>query len=103
MTECLFILFDYPANIDACNFNRSGARLPRGFAPFVSHRYIAAYARQGRQASAHWAISRALLKDIARINPRSLAGKASVSLSARIAMYCAVQSPMPGISSKRDL
>ena len=35
----------------------------------------------------------------ARIRPMSAAGKASVSRSARMAMYCAVHSPMPGRAS----
>jgi len=36
------------------------------------------------------------VRRIARSRPRSLTGNASGARSARIAMYCAVQSPMPG-------
>src|SRR4029077_17513917 len=65
------------------------------------HKYIAAYARQGLQASARCSNSRALPRESARSNPRSLDGNASGSPRARIATYCAVHLPMPGISQRR--
>lgn len=67
------------------------------------HKYIAAYARHGRHASAFAARCLGLLSPTARNNPKSLAGNASGSLKARIATYCAVQSPMPGSSRKRAM
>src|ERR1700727_2028173 len=69
--------------------------------PLKFHRYIAAYARHGLQASARSSRSRALFNPTARSRPRSLDGNASGSPSARIAMYCAVQLPIPGISQRR--
>src|SRR5678816_573689 len=64
------------------------------------HRYMTAYARHGRQASASVAASFVAtgpcpLPSAAR-TPRSPAGNASGSPSARIATYSAVHGPMPG-------
>ena len=69
--------------------------------PAVVQRYMAAYARQGRHASARRSSSRMLFRAKARSRPRSPDGNASGSPSARIATYCAVHFPMPGISHMR--
>ncbi len=58
-------------------------------------RYIAAYARHGRQASARRSSSLELTTPEVRRSPRSPDGKASGSPSARMATYCAVHFPMP--------
>src|SRR5580765_4643504 len=64
----------------------------------ILHKYIAAYARHGRQGSARDSSSRGLVTPEARSSPRSLDGNASGSPRARIAMYCAVHAPIPGTS-----
>ena len=61
---------------------------------------MAAYARQGRQASARSRSRCGDLSPVALSKTRSPAGKASGQRSARMAMYCAVQSPMPGNACK---
>src|SRR6516225_2521795 len=81
-------------------------RLMRLFARAVRaaavQRCWAAYALHGRQASA-LAITSAVLgrpssdRANARRSPMSAAGKASGSHRTRMAMYCAVHSPIPGI------
>jgi hypothetical protein len=68
----------------------------------ILQRYIAAYARHGLQASAWCSSSRELPSAMARKSPKSLEGNASGSPSARIATYCAVHFPMPGISHNRS-
>src|SRR5215470_3462333 len=71
--------------------------VPHGYS-FVRdcHRCITAYARQGRQASPAASTARARVSPSAFITPRSVCGNASGQESARIAMYCAVHSPIPG-------
>jgi hypothetical protein len=75
------------------------ARAPYSLAIF--QRYMAAYARHGRQASARCSSSRELSNFRACRRPRSPVGNASGSPRARIATYCAVHFPMPGISQSR--
>src|SRR5690606_27827065 len=74
-----------------------GSAVPaRSIASF--HRWITAYARHGRQASARapdaLAVSRELSVGSTFCSTRSSAGNASGWPSARIAMYCAVHGPM---------
>ena len=83
----------------------TSSRAPRAALTFrpadILHKYIAAYARHGRHGFARCSSSRELSIDNARSNPRSLDGNASGSPSARIATYCAVHLPIPGISHRR--
>ena len=67
----------------------------------ILQRYIAAYARHGLQALARCSKSRGVLEAVACRSPRSAEGNASGSPSARMATYCAVHFPMPGISQSR--
>ena len=64
-------------------------------------RYMLAYDRQGRQASARFSNSHDVLRPRVRSNPTSPVGKASGSPRARMATYCAVQLSIPRISQSR--
>src|SRR5277367_6816406 len=59
-------------------------------------RCMVAYERQGRQASAISSTRFSLVSLRALYMPRSVCGNASGQDKERIAMYCAVHSPMPG-------
>jgi hypothetical protein len=66
----------------------------------VPHKYTFAYDRQGRHDSARRSSSDALLIPKVRCRLKSPDGNASGSPSARIAMYCVVHLPIPGIAHK---
>ena len=66
----------------------------------ILQRYMAAYARQGLHDSARCSSSREVVKSKAHRRPRSVDGKASGSPRARMATYCAVHVPIPGISHR---
>src|SRR5258708_38863301 len=59
-------------------------------------RCMAAYERQGRHASAFSKMRFGFFSLSAFIIPKSVWGNASGQPNARMAMYCAVHSPMPG-------
>ena len=63
------------------------------------HRCSTAYARQGRHASARASARRPFVSPIAFSTATSGCGKASGQASARMAMYCAVHGPTPGMRS----